>query len=103
MVKITFFVPPSHAEAVKLAMFNAGAGRIGHYDQCSWQALGQGQYRPLVGSQPFLGEEGLCERIDEFRVEMVCEDVLAAEAIVALKQAHPYEEPAYDVIQVLAM
>ncbi|MFL0799057.1 MAG: YqfO family protein [Agarilytica sp.] len=103
MVKICFFVPPSHIEDVKLAMFDAGAGRIGNYDQCSWQTLGQGQFRPLDGSQPFIGEKGQCENVEEYRVEMVCDAALAANAVSALKQAHPYEEPAYDVIQVLAM
>ncbi len=103
MVKICFFVPSSHVEQVKLAMFDAGAGRIGNYDQCSWQTLGQGQFRPLDGSQPFLGEKGRCECVDEYRVEMVCDAALVADAISVMKQAHPYEEPAYDVIQVLAM
>ncbi len=103
MVKICFFVPSSHVEEVKLAMFDAGAGRIGNYDQCSWQTLGQGQFRPLDGSEPFIGEKGQCERLEEYRVEMVCDAALAADAVLALKQAHPYEEPAYDVIQVLAM
>ncbi len=101
MVKIGFFVPSSHIDTVKLAMFDAGAGRIGHYDQCSWQTLGHGQFRPQEGSQPFLGKQGVCERVEEYRVEMVCEDALAVEVVLAMKQAHPYEEPAYDVVQVL--
>ncbi len=101
MLKITFYVPASHLEAVKAAMFAAGAGRIGAYEACAWQVLGQGQFRPLAGSQPFIGEQGRIETVAEYRVEMVCADALGAAAIAALKSAHPYETPAYDVVRVL--
>lgn len=101
MLKITFYVPASHLEAVKAAMFAAGAGRIGAYEACAWQVPGQGQFRPLAGSQPFIGEQGRIETVDEYRVEMVCADALVAAAIAALKSAHPYETPAYDVVRVL--
>lgn len=101
MLKITFYVPASHLEAVKAAMFAAGAGRIGAYEACAWQVLGQGQFRPLAGSRPFVGSEGRIETVDEYRVEMVCADALGAAAIAALKSAHPYETPAYDVVRVL--
>ena len=97
MFKLVFYVPASHVNAVKAAVFAAGAGRIGNYDQCCWQVLGQGQFRPLAGSQPHLGHLGEVEKVEEYRVEAVCEDGLIGAAIVALKQAHPYEEPAYDV------
>ena len=60
MYKLCFYVPDSHLEAVKKAVFAIGAGRIGAYDSCCWQVLGQGQYRPLEGSQPFLGKPGRC-------------------------------------------
>lgn len=98
MYKICFFVPEQQAEAVKEAMFAAGAGKIGDYDCCCWQIAGQGQFRPLEGSQPFLGEQGEVERVREFKVEMVCAENRMEAAIQALLAAHPYEEPAYDIL-----
>lgn len=99
MFKLGFYVPESHLEAVKEAVFETGAGRIGDYDCCCWQVLGSGQFRPLVGSRPFLGREGEVETVAEYRVELVCTDELVGEAVAALKRAHPYEEPAYDVVR----
>lgn len=99
MVKLTFFVPESHLEAVKQAVFSADAGAIGDYDQCCWQVLGEGQFRPLPGSDPFIGQLSTVEKVPEYRVEMVCGDDAINAAIKALKQAHPYEEPAYDVVR----
>jgi hypothetical protein len=78
-------------------MFAAGAGRIGDYDSCSWQSLGSGQFRPLEGADPYIGQQGKVETVQEYKVEMVCADELIKDAIAAMKQAHPYEEPAYDV------
>ena len=97
MHKLVFFVPESHLETVKQAVFATGAGRIGDYDSCCWQVLGQGQFRPLAGSAPFLGQQGQVETVEEYRVEMVCDDRLISDAVKALLEAHPYEEPAYDV------
>ena len=97
MYKICVFVPETPAEQVKKAMFEAGAGKIGDYDRCSWQVLGHGQFRPLDGSSPFLGEQGKTETIAEFRIEMVCADEYIRDVVAAMKNAHPYEEPAYDV------
>ncbi|HQX89373.1 MAG: YqfO family protein [Moraxellaceae bacterium] len=101
MYKITFYVPDTHLELVKAALFNAGAGRVGAYDSCAWQVKGQGQFRPLAGSNPFVGEHGLLEAVDEYKVELVCDDANIQAAIAALKSAHPYEMPAYDVVQLL--
>ncbi|MFN3585926.1 MAG: NGG1p interacting factor NIF3 [Moraxellaceae bacterium] len=103
MLKITFYVPASHLEAVKAAMFAAGAGRIGAYEACAWQVLGEGQFRPQAGSRPFIGREGEIEHVPEYRVEMVCADAVAPAAVAALKAAHPYETPAYDVVRVLEL
>lgn len=97
MYKMAFFVPVSHLEPVKAAVFAAGAGRIGNYAECCWQTEGTGQFRPLAGSDPFIGRCGETERVVEYRVELVCDDQLIGAAVAALKQAHPYEEPAYDV------
>ena len=95
--KLIFFVPEQQADLVKLAIFKAGAGRIGNYDQCCWQTVGQGQFRPLLGSAPFIGEQEVLERVKEIKVELVCENSLIRQAVKALKAAHPYEEPAYEV------
>jgi len=102
MYKLTFYVPETHLEAVKEAVFAVGAGRIGDYDCCSWQTLGEGQFRPLAGSQPFIGQPvaegvGELEKVVEYKVEMVCEDQYVVTALKALISSHPYEEPAYDV------
>lgn len=97
MYKLCFFVPESHLEPVKQAVFAAGGGRIGDYEHCCWQVLGQGQFRPGQGADPFIGTAGELETVAEYRVELVCADELIAAAVAALKQAHPYEEPAYDV------
>ncbi len=97
MYKLVFFVPEGHLESVKTAVFAAGAGRIGHYAQCCWQTAGQGQFRPLPGSQPFIGDENQLAQVAEFRVEMVCDDACIHAAVAALRMAHPYEEPAFDV------
>ncbi|MBN4075494.1 MAG: NGG1p interacting factor NIF3 [SAR86 cluster bacterium] len=99
MFKLSFYVPESHLEVVKSALFNIGVGKIGYYDSCCWQTLGQGQFRALEGSEPYLGQQGKVEIVAEFKVEMVCEGALITEAVGVLKQAHPYEEPAYDVVK----
>lgn len=96
--KLIFYVPESHVEQVKAAVFDAGAGRQGNYDQCCWQTLGVGQFRPLEGSQPFIGSYCTVERVAEYRVELLCEAVYLTAAVEALIAAHPYEEPAFDVI-----
>lgn len=100
MYKLCFYVPASHMEAVKSAVFAAGAGRIGQYDSCCWQVLGEGQFRPLAGSDPYIGRHGEIERVAEYRVEMVCDDAMAPAVLRALKAAHPYEEPAFDFVPV---
>ncbi|MEX2132200.1 MAG: NGG1p interacting factor NIF3 [Pseudohongiellaceae bacterium] len=99
MYKIEFYVPPSHVESVKAALFSAGAGRVGDYDSCAWQTLGRGQYRPLEGSKPFAGATGNIATIEEFKVEMVCEEKFLQAALAAFKQSHPYEEPAHSVLR----
>ena len=100
MYKMCYFVPETHVEKTKQALFDAGAGRIGDYDSCAWQCLGRGQFRPLEGSDPFLGHAGEIEVVDEYKVELVCADELIKDAVAALKQAHPYEEPAYEIYRI---
>ena len=97
MYKLCIYVPESHLQAVKDAVFASGAGRIGDYEHCCWQVLGQGQFRPLPGSAPFLGSEGVVETVPEYKVELVVADELVERAVAALREAHPYEEPAFDL------
>ena len=95
MYKIEFYVPETHLEKVKNAMFEAGGGKIGNYDRCCWQIEGIGQFRPLEGSNPFSGTQGAMEKDPEWKVEMVCDDPLIEAVIAALLESHPYETPAY--------
>lgn len=97
MYKLCVYIPETHVETVKAALFAAGAGRIGAYEACCWQVLGQGQFRPLAGSQPFLGSHGVLETVAEYRVEMVCAADCLPAVLAALRAAHPYETPAFDV------
>ncbi len=99
-LKLCFYVPESHLEEVKAAVFQAGAGKIETYDQCCWQVKGQGQFRPLEGSNAFLGEVNQVEVVDEFRVEMLLDENLKTQVTKALKAAHPYEVPAYDFVKI---
>jgi hypothetical protein len=99
MYHIAFYVPETHAELVKESMFKAGGGQIGNYDNCSFQYKGFGQFRPLQGSSPFLGSQGQVERLEEIKVEMICKKEVIHKVVAALKSAHPYETPAYYVIE----
>lgn len=98
MYKLCFFVPENSLETVKTAVFDAGAGSLGQYDKCAWQTLGQGQFRPLQGSDPHVGEQDRLEQVAEYRVETLCSQAHIRAVIAALRLAHPYEEPAFDII-----
>ena len=95
---ITFYVPIDACEQVKQAMFAAGAGVLGSYDQCCWQVLGDGQFRPKAGSNPAIGNMGSLSRLKEYRVEMLCQHQYVEKTIKAMKKSHPYEEVAYHVL-----
>lgn len=97
MYKLVFFVPESHKEMVKQAVFAQGAGRYDGYDCCSWETLGSGQFKPLSGSQPFIGEQDKIETVAEYRVEMICAANNIKAVLQALLDSHPYETPAYEV------
>jgi hypothetical protein len=102
MLKLTVYVPAKHVEALKTALFAAGAGRHdARYDCCAWQTLGTGQFRPGPGSRPFLGRRGQVTRVREYRVEMLVAERDARAVERALKAAHPYEEPAYDFVRLV--
>lgn len=97
MFKLCFFVPASHLEPVKSALFTAGAGCFGNYDRCCWQTLGIGQFRPLPGSAPYTGQTGELTQVEEFKVEMVCSPAAIRPALAALIASHPYQQPAYEI------
>ena len=101
MVKLNFYVPPSHLEQVKEAIFAAGAGAQGDYNQCCWQTLGKGQFCPLPGSDPYIGEVCQLTQVDEYKVEVLCEESKLLEVISALRLAHPYEEPAFECYSIV--
>lgn len=101
MYKLTVFIPDTHLDVVKNALFNAGAGQIGKYSHCCWQVLGRGQFMPLAGNNAFIGETNQLESVSEWRVEMVVVEANIQAVIKALKMAHPYETPAYDVIKLV--
>ncbi len=101
LLKLTVYVPASHLDAVKDAIFAAGAGQVGSYDRCAWQVLGEGQFRALPGAQPFIGAVGVVEQVAEYRVETVLPRAALAAVVSALKMAHPYEPPAFDLTVLL--
>jgi hypothetical protein len=95
--KLVWFVPREALEATRAAVFEAGAGRIGDYERCSWYAAGTGTFLGGASTQPAIGEAGREQRVSELRVETVVPGEGLADVVAALKAAHPYEEPAYDV------
>ena len=95
--KLVWFVPREALEATRNAVFEAGAGRIGAYERCSWYAAGTGTFFGGEGASPALGKAGREQRVSELRVETVVPEENLAGVVAALKDAHPYEEPAYDV------
>jgi hypothetical protein len=101
MLKLIYYVPESHLESTKTAVFEAGAGGIGNYEHCAWQVLGTGQFKPVKGANPFIGEVGELEQLEEWRVETIVPEDRAANVAKALKASHPYEEPAFEFIQMV--
>ncbi|WP_445165762.1 Nif3-like dinuclear metal center hexameric protein [Mycolicibacterium sp. Dal123E01] len=101
--KWVIFVPAADGEAVRAALFAAGAGHIGDYSCCSWSVAGTGQFLPLEGATPAIGTVGSIELLAEDRVEMVAPSRRRAEVLAALRAAHPYEEPAFDVVSLAAL
>ena len=100
MYKLTFYVPTESKEPVKDALFAVGAGRLGTYGNCCFETEGNGQFLPLEGSNPTIGERGQVETVRETRVELLCGDTLIKGVVQALKESHPYEEVAYDVVRI---
>lgn len=101
--KWVILVPPEHAEALRSALFDAGAGRVGDYSHCSWSVTGRGQFLPLDGASPAIGAVGSMEHLAEDRVEVVAPSRLRGQVLAAMRAAHPYEEPSFDVLTLAAL
>jgi hypothetical protein len=99
MVILCFYVPTENLEEVKNALFNIGAGRFNNYDCCCWESKGTGQFRPLINSNPHIGIQDKIEKVEEFKVEMVCKKEILPDIISELLRVHPYEEVAYHLIE----
>jgi hypothetical protein len=99
--KVIVFTPVSHAGKVRKALSDAGTGHIGKYDACSFSARGIGRFRPLKGSNPFIGKAGKIEEVEEEKIEVICPVKILEKVLKAVKKAHPYEEPAIDVYPLL--
>ena len=99
--KLVVFVPREALNTVREALFAAGAGRIGDYERCSWYTAGTGTFRGGTGTKPSVGESGREERVAELRLETVYPEESHDAVVAALRAAHPYEEPAFDVYPLL--
>jgi hypothetical protein len=99
--KLVVFVPREALDDVRAAVFSAGAGRIGEYERCSWYTAGTGTFLGGEASSPTVGERGREERVAELRLETVFPEERQDEVLAALRAAHPYEEPAFDIYPLL--
>jgi hypothetical protein len=99
--KLVVFVPPEALDPVRDALFAAGAGRIGAYERCSWYTEGTGTFLGGEGTEPAVGEAGREERVPELRLETLFPAERHEEVVAALRRVHPYEEPAFDVYELL--
>jgi len=97
--KLVVFVPVASAQKVANAVFAAGAGHIGNYSHCSFRAEGTGTFLPLEGARPAIGSRGRLERVDELRLETIVPAGKLEGVLAAMKKAHPYEEPAFDIFK----
>lgn len=94
------YVPLSHLEIVKKAIGDAGAGKLGNYDHCMWTTIGSGQFRPLAGSNPYIGTKDVIEHVEEAKIEFICKSEDLKTIISEMKRAHPYEVPSYQYWEV---
>lgn len=97
---LTIYVPESHAEQVKTEIFKTGAGKIGNYANCCWQTTGQGQFMALENSKPFVGQNNKLHIETELKIECIVPKNIKEKVVEAIKFSHPYETPAYFLIEV---
>ncbi|WP_421839980.1 Nif3-like dinuclear metal center hexameric protein [Mycobacterium sp.] len=100
--KWVIYVPRENSEALQEAIFAVGAGHIGDYSHCSWSVTGTGQFLPHDGASPAIGSVGTVERVAEDRIEAIAPARLRTDVLAALRNAHPYEEPAFDIFALVA-
>ncbi|GLC88589.1 Nif3-like dinuclear metal center hexameric protein [Lysinibacillus piscis] len=98
LLKLVVFVPTVHADTVREALAKAGAGRIGAYEACSYTTMGEGRFRALEGATPYVGQIGTLHIEEEVKIEVVLPESSKNRVLKAMLNAHPYEEPAYDII-----
>jgi hypothetical protein len=101
IVKLVVGVPAKDEERLRLALGRAGAGKIGNYDYCSFVAKGTGHFRPLAGTKPHVGAHGRIADVDEVQIQTVCYERDLPKILKAMREAHPYEEVAYDIVPLL--
>jgi hypothetical protein len=100
MYKLNFFVPTEDKERVKEALFAVGVGSYKNYECCSFETLGVGQFKPIGKANPYIGSLEKIEKVQEYKVEMICKEELLFKAVRVLKETHPYEEVAYEIIEI---
>ena len=99
MYKLNYFIPSDAKEKTKQALFDIGVGRYENYECCSFETLGHGQFKPIESANPHIGNLNELEIVQEYKIEMICEDELIEKAVKTLKETHPYEEVAYEVFK----
>ncbi|MEA4923887.1 MAG: Nif3-like dinuclear metal center hexameric protein [Syntrophomonadaceae bacterium] len=99
LYKLVVYVPSDHEKTVRCAMMEAGAGHIGKYSDCSFRVKGTGSFRPLTGSTPFIGQEGILQEVEEYRLETLLPQARLDQVLSSMLRAHPYEEAAYDIFR----
>jgi hypothetical protein len=101
LLKLSTYVPHEHAEKIKEALFNAGAGHIGNYSECSFSTQGEGTFKGGDGSNPIYGEKNIRSKAQETKIEVILESHKQHQVFRALQEAHPYEEVAYEIISLV--
>ena len=99
MYKLNYYVPVDAKEKTKEALFSIGVGMFDNYENCSWETLGKGQFKPVADANPKIGVLNTLEILNEYKIEMICKDELIHQAVKTLKDIHPYEEVAYEVFK----
>lgn len=101
MLLLYYYVPEKHLNEVNSKLFELGLGKYHNYDCCCWVSQGRGQFRPLEGSNPYIGQKDQIEYVDEYKVELICPSELKQQATNILLQVHPYETPAFGFLEIL--
>jgi len=102
-VKVYVFVPKTHFDQLRLALGEAGIGKMGNYDYCAFATEGKGYFRPLKGANPAIGSVDNIEEVPEMKLEFVCEKSEIDKVLEAVKKNHPYEEVALDIIPMIGL